>query len=159
MMNDLNYPELQERIQQELNREKQRMQLFLFLLSLGFYIVLMVVGWGLFLNNGGQPPSANIPGMARDANPLGDAMMMVSIAGFVPLLIQLVNLIVTTRVGERQLRERITGRIMQAEMKKLYEAEQNKPKNVMRLTDDGELEEIATAEEEPLSASHSLRDK
>ncbi len=158
MMNDLNYPELQERIQQELNREKQRMQLFLFLLSLGFYIVLMIVGWGLFLNNGGQPPSANIPGMARDANPLGDAMMMVSIAGFVPLLIQLVNLIVTTRVGEKQLRERIAGRIMQAELKKRYdalEAEQDKPKHAMSLTDDGELEEIA--EEEQRSVSNSQR--
>jgi hypothetical protein len=138
----LDYQAIQERIEQQLRREKQIMQLFFFLISLAFYIAFLGFGWALFLNNGGQLPSANIPGAAKAANPLGDAMLMLAIAGFVPLMFQAITLVMTTKRGERQVRDRIAGRIMQAEMQKKLEALKDKPKRSMRLTDDGELEEV-----------------
>lgn len=141
----MDYPEIQERIEKQLTKEKRFMQFFFFVFSLGLYIVLITVGWSLFLSNGGQIPSGNWPGIAKAANPIGDAMMMLTVAGFIPLLFQFINLILSTRIGERQLRDRVTGRIMQAEMKKQYdalEAAKNKPKRTMRLTDDGEIEEV-----------------
>ncbi len=142
----MDYHEIQEQIDKQLQKEKWQVQLFLFLFSLGVYILLLVIGWSLFLSNGGQPPGMNIPGVAKPANPLGDAMTMISVAGMLPVLFQFINLILATKMGERQLRERITGRIMQGEMKReldAQEAAKNKPKRAMRLTDDGELEEIA----------------
>jgi hypothetical protein len=145
----LDYQAIQDRIEQQLRKEKQIMQLFFFLGSLAFYVGFLVIGWGLFLNNGGQPPSANIPGAAKVANPLGDAMMLLTIAGFVPLMLQAITLVMSTRRGERQMRDRIAGRIMQAEMKKNLEAlssSKDKPKRSMRLTDDGELEEVTDDE-------------
>ncbi len=141
----LDYPAIQQRIEKQLQKEKLQMQVLFFLISLAMYIGLLAVGWGIFLSNGGQLPSANIPGVARAANPLGDAMMLLSVAGFLPLVMQLTVLIMATRRGEKQLRERVTGRIMQAEMAKQMAAEQElaeKPKRAMRLTDDGELEEV-----------------
>lgn len=140
----LDYSIIQEQAEQQLQREKQRMQLVFFVVSLIFYIGLLVIGWSLFLNNGGQLPSTNIPGGARAANPLGDAMMLLTVAGLLPLIFQLTTLIMSTRLGERQLRDRITGRIMRTELQKQLElanAAKEKPKRAVHLTDDGELEE------------------
>ncbi len=145
----LDYQALQEQIERQLLKEKQQMQLIFFLVSLVTYLGFFVIGWWLFLNNGGQPPMANLPGIAKAANPLGDAMTMISIAGLMPLIFQLTMLVMNTRRGEKQLRDRIAGRITQAEMKKQFEAAEalkEKPKRSVHLTDDGELEETVEPE-------------
>ncbi|MEP7287384.1 MAG: hypothetical protein ABI947_16630 [Chloroflexota bacterium] len=136
----LDYSAIQAQIEQQLQRDKLQMQRIFFVISLIFYIALMVIGWGLFLNGGGQPPYPNIPGVAHPANPLGDAMTLVTVAGFLPLVFQLTMLVMNTRLGGRQLRDRVTGRIMQREFQKQHEfAAKEKPKRSVHLSDDGEL--------------------
>lgn len=146
--NNLDYPAIQAQIEKQLIREKQIWQLFFFVMSLALYAIFVVVGWALFLGNGGQVPAMNIPGMARAANPLGDAMMLLSVAGLIPLLLQGSNLIMMTKRGERQLRDRIAGRIMQEALKKNYEEAtlvSEKPKRAITLSEEGEFEDVVEA--------------
>jgi ABC-type multidrug transport system fused ATPase/permease subunit len=148
---------LREQIEVELKKEKRYMAFFLFLFSLALYIVFMLVAWSLFLSNGGTLPAANMPGVAKVANPLGDAMMFASFAGFFSLLVQFINLVMSTRAGERQLRERITGRVLSAALLAQGDDQavktKEKRKRAMRVSDDGELEEVPDDTDEPLHAT------
>ncbi len=153
-MNNLDYDVLQQKVETELAKQKRILQVLLFVMSIAFYLAFMAFGWGLFLSNGGQPPAMNLPGVARAANPLGDAMMMLSIAGFIPILVQFVILFLGTRLGERQMRERVTGRLVTAQMRQL-EPQKEKAKRMMQLGDDGELEAISEPDEEVRRASNS----
>ena len=153
-MNNLDYNVLQQKVEAELAKQKRIVQVLLFMMSIAFYIAFMAFGWGLFLNNGEQPPTANLPGVARAANPLGDAMLLLSIAGFIPILVQFVILFLGTRLGERQMRERVTGRLVTAQMRQL-ELPKEKAKRMMQLGDDGELEAITDPDEEVHRASNS----
>lgn len=136
------YDGMQQQIEEQTHRELQQMRLIFLILSSILCIVFMVIAWSLFLSNGGRFPSGNMPGAARDANPFGDAMMLLTIAAFLPVLLQFVTWLLGTRIGGRQIRDRIAGRVLRTallERMKADEEQQRKVKRAVRLTDDGEL--------------------
>jgi O-antigen/teichoic acid export membrane protein len=149
--NELDYPAIRRRVEEELRREKARMRLIFFFISLLLFVIFIAIGWGVYLANGGTAPQANIPGVSREENPFTFAMTMITAAGFINLVFQLVSVIVDTKRGERQLREQVTGRIINKEIQRLGLSEDDAPrekaKRLVRLGDDGELEEVLSDEE------------
>ncbi len=146
MTSDLDYRAIRKRVEAGIAQQKFRNRMGLFVGSLFMYIVFMAVGWGMFLSSGGQ----NIPILdAQGDSVLVGAMMMLSMAGFFGVLFQFIALTMETKRGEERIRERLVAREINREMLKmgLDEVEEHeKRKGLMRLTDDGELEEVV---EEP----------
>lgn len=143
--------ELRRRVEKELKAEKLQVRIIFFSITLLIYVLFMVIGWGMFLANGGAQP---IPGV--EDNPLVGGMVMLSVAGFLGVLFQFISLMLETRQGERQMRDRIAARVLSSAMLRLgygdeehsgEETEREKAKRIMRLSDDGELEEVI--DEEP----------
>ena len=104
----------------------------------------MAIGWGIFLSSGGQ----NVIVLNSGGKPeqvLVGAMIMLSLVGFMGLVFQLAGLSLETRRGEERIRERLVAQEINREMLNmgLDEVEEHeKRKGMMRLTDDGELEEL-----------------
>jgi hypothetical protein len=142
---EIDYRAIRRRAETDLAREKSKVRLIFFLTYLALFAVFMVFGWGLYLANGGTLPQPNIPGVSRETNPVTVAMSLLSAVGFMGLIFQFVSLILDTKIGERQLRERAMGRVMSAEMKRMGIDDEDMPhekaKRLVRLGDDGELEE------------------
>ncbi|MCU0513001.1 MAG: hypothetical protein MUE40_10565 [Anaerolineae bacterium] len=138
--------ELRRRVEKELKAEKLRVRAVFFVVSFIMYVVFMLMSWGIFLSNGGAAP---IPGV--EDSPLVGSMIMLSVAGFMGLLFQFIALMMETKAGEREMRERLASQVLNSAMLRLgYEDEdlleetpREKAKRIMRLTDDGELEAVA----------------
>ena len=150
MAPELDYRAIRERVDEKLKREMRLAKFVLFAVNLGLFAACMVMAWHLYLSNGGVPPVweefINIPGIARPAgNPATSALVMLTVGWIVALLIQGVSMILDTKLGQRQTRERIMGREVNKEIERLglyTESQKEKAKHVMRLSDDGELEEV-----------------
>ncbi len=143
--NDIDYRQIRRRAEERLQRDKLLMRRIFFVVYLFMFILFMIISWGMYLSAGGALPQANIPGVANTNDPIAGAMVMLSMLGFMGVLFQFISLIVDTKAGERQMRERAYGRALGEEMMRLGEDEdslEEKPKHMTRLTDDGELEEI-----------------
>jgi hypothetical protein len=147
MSDQIDYRALRERVDVGVKRQKLIAKSVLFVVSLVIYIAFMLIAWGTFLSNGGVPPQwsdfTNIPGVERTADPFTGAMVMLSIGWFTALLMQFIGLIFDTRLGERQIRSQVMGHELSRELDRLGMDElKEKPKRMMQLSEDGELEEI-----------------
>jgi hypothetical protein len=86
-------------------------------------------------------------------------MVMMTIGGFTALMFQFISLTMDTKRGERQLRDRVFGQILNDEIMRLGNDDEDfgeKAKRMMRLTDDGELEELI-ADESAANFDHDLK--
>lgn len=144
-LNNLDRKELRRRVEKEVSRQKMLMRGIFFGVNLLLYVVFMIIGWGLFLtSNVTLPPVA--PG--QDSDPVTGAMIMLSVAGFIGVLFQFIALMVETNAGSRQIRDRAMARILSEQLLDVddEDAADEKEKRAMRLSDDGELEEVAEDE-------------
>jgi hypothetical protein len=91
---------------------------------------------------------------------------MLTVAGGMGVLFQFIALMVETKSGEASMRQRIVGRVMGEELLRLgmeeEDAPEEKEKRMMRLSDDGELEEVeiiddAMLTDEEIQAASSRR--
>ncbi|MEZ4669339.1 MAG: hypothetical protein R3E39_15650 [Anaerolineae bacterium] len=153
MRPEIDYPAIQQRVDAKVKKEMRLAKFVLFAVNLGLFVVFIFMAWQLYLSNGGEPPIweqfVNIPGIARSAgNPTTGALVMLTVGWGIGLLFQLISLIFDTRLGERQTRERLMGREVNKELARLglepSTDQQEKSKHMMRLSDDGELEELVT---------------
>lgn len=151
MTPELDYPAIRKQIEAGIQKEKRNMRLIFFAISLVLFIAFTVIAWGM---SGLNPMDAsNIPGIPSNASdPLTSAMVMLNLGWFAALLFQFVNIVVDTRAGEQQIRDRVTGREMSKALLDLSEDQagpiREKAKHMMRLSDDGELEAIVEPEAE-----------
>ena len=93
---------------------------------------------------------------AQGDNILVGAMVMLSTAGGMGVLFQFISLALDSKQSEERIRERLVAREINREMMQmgLDEVEEHeKRKGMMRLTDDGELEELV---EEPANLSEEM---
>ncbi len=157
MTSDLDYRAIRKRVEAGLAQQKFRTRMGFLIGTLFTYIVFLIVGWGIFLSSGGMEASAGLASGNSDS-PLLGAMIMLSMSGLMGLIFQAVSLSLDTKRGENQIRERLVAQEINREMLKmgLDEVEEHeKRKGMMRLTDDGELEEVfddtaGLSEETPL---------
>ncbi|MBI1281655.1 MAG: hypothetical protein GC179_26250 [Anaerolineaceae bacterium] len=165
MSSEMDYKAINERVEKQVRREKNLTKFILFATNLGLYVMFLFIAWQMYLANGGTPPRleemVNIPGIARfGGNPTTSALVMLSVGWAVALLLQVVGFIIDLPIGERSIRDRATGREMRREMTRLGLAsleEQEKRKGMMRLTDDGELEDVDDVVEEALQIQQNRK--
>jgi hypothetical protein len=151
MTSELDTRAIRQRIEVGVQKEKRKMRHVFFIISLVMFIAFSIVAWGM---SGLNPmDTANIPGISSNiSDPLTSAMIMLNVGWFAALLFQFASIVVDTRVGEQQIRDRVTGREMSKALLDLGEDEaapiREKAKHMMRLSDDGELEAIVEPEAE-----------
>jgi hypothetical protein len=150
MSPQLDYRAIRQRVDEKVKKEMRLAKFALFAVNLGVFTLFSFIAWQTYLSNGGVPPRwedfLNIPGVARPAgDPATSALVMLTMGWVVALIIQVVSLVFDTRLGERQTRERIMGREVNKEIARLgldTDEQQEKAKHIVRLSDDGELEEV-----------------
>jgi hypothetical protein len=136
---ELDYRKIRRLADERLQSEKFRTRITFFSASLFTFILFEVISWGLFLAQDGSSSSgAFVAGL-----------VLLTIAGMLSMLAQAMSLVLDTKSGERQLREKTYARVLSEEMMRLGEADDfpGKPKHMTRLTDDGELEDVPIDEE------------
>jgi hypothetical protein len=143
-MPELDYKALRKRVQTDLQRQKTLTRWILFAVNLFLYLLFVVISWGMFIAAGGADLTPNIPGVSQ-SDPITGAMVMMTVAGGLGLMFQFISTILDTRIGEAQMRDRLMARLVAEEVMRLGEEEeglQEKAKRMMRLSDEGELEEV-----------------
>ena len=144
MTSDLDYRAIRKRVEAGIAQQKFRKRMGFFAASLFCYVVFMIIAWGIFLSSGGQ----NFTVIGSDGQPdqiLVVAMIMLSASGLMGLLAQAKSLRLDTKRAEDQIREQLVAQEINREMLKMGfddVDEHEKRKGMMRLTDDGELEEV-----------------
>jgi hypothetical protein len=144
MTSDLDYRAIRKRVEAGIAQQKFRTRMGFFVGTLFTYIVFLIIGWGIFLSSGGATASAALASGNSDS-PLIGAMIMLSMSGFMGLMFQAAGLFLETKRGEEQIRERLVAHEINREMLRMGlddVEEHEKRKGMMRLTDDGELEEV-----------------
>ena len=144
MSSDLDYRAIRKRVEAGIAQQKFRRRMGLFVVQLFAYIVFMIVGWSIFMSSGGAEASASLASGSSDS-PLVGAMIVLSMSGFMGLMFQAASLSMDTKRGEDRIRERLVAQEINREMLKMGlddVEEHEKRKGMMRLTDDGELEEV-----------------
>lgn len=155
MTSDLDYRAIRKRVEAGVQRQKRIMRSVFFAVNLFIYILLMLVGWGIFLGFGGAEAST-LAAQGQSDSPLVGAMIVLSMAGFMGVMFQFIGLMTETGRAEENMRERLVAREINRELLKMgldEPEEDQKRKGMMRLTDDGELESVddaAAADEEVL---------
>ena len=156
MTSDLDYRAIRKRVEAGVAQQKFRTRMGLFVVTLLLYILFMALGWGMFLLNGGQ----NVPIVdAQGDSILVGSMVLLSMSGFFGVLFQFIALMTDTKRGEERIRERLVAKEINREMLRMGlddVEEHEKRKGMMRLTDDGELEDVVD-EEADLNEAMPLR--
>ncbi len=155
MTSDLDYRAIRKRVEAGVSQQKFRTRRGFFFGTLFTYAVFLIIGWAIFLSSGGAEASALLAS-GRSSSPLVGAMIMLSMSGLMGLIFQGVSLALDTKRGEDSIRERLVAREINQEMLKMGlddVEEHQKRKGMMRLTDDGELEEVV---EEVAAASSDV---
>ncbi len=155
MAPEMDYKAINERVEAGVKKEKNLAKFILFAVNLGLFVVFLSLAWSTYLSNGGVAPRweefVNLPGFAKPAgNPATSALVMLTVGWAVALLFHVIGLIMDTSLGERSIRDRVTGREMRKELARLQVENLEAPeklKVMMRLTDDGELEALDEAAE------------
>lgn len=145
MTSDLDYRAIRKRVEAGIIVQKKRTRVVMFAISTFMYVLFMIIGWGMFLTTGAQNlMSVGFVDKQGDSILVG-AMIMLSMAGAMGLLFQFIALAIDSKRSEDRMRERLVAREINNEMLRmgLDEVEEHeKRKGMMRLTDDGELEEV-----------------
>lgn len=158
MAPDLDYKAIRKRVEAGIVVQKKRTRTVMFVVSIFIYALFMIIGWGMFLSTGAQNlATAGFVDKQGDSILIG-AMIMLSMAGAMGLLFQFISLAIDMKGSEDRMRERLVAREINNELLRMgvdEGEEYEKRKGMMRLTDDGELEEVvedeaAQADELPL---------
>lgn len=145
MTSDLDYRAIRKRVEAGIIVQKKRTRAVMFAVSTFIYVLFMIIGWGMFLSTGAQDlMSVGFVDKQGDSILVG-AMIMLSMAGAMGLLFQFIALAIDSKRSEDRMRERLVAREINNEMLRMgvdEVEEHEKRKGMMRLTDDGELEEV-----------------
>jgi hypothetical protein len=137
----IDYKSVRRRVEEGVKKEKNAARWVLFTFSVVITICLIAVGWGF----------AGSADLVRTDEGLV-AIGFLTAASVISMLFQLFILSMDTKSGESSIRQRLMAQELSEEMLRLGAEDdvQQKQKRAMRLTEDGELEEIV--EDEPADA-------
>lgn len=138
---ELDYRAIRKSVEKSLKRRKSIMRWVLLGANLIMFGLFTIIAWGM----------AQGTGLLVDGNSQGEgligALIMLNIGWFTALMFQFFSAIVDVPNAENQMRAQIMSEEISKAMLELgtdeSEAPAEKAKRMMRLSDDGELEEIA----------------
>lgn len=140
---ELDYRAIRKNVEKSLKRRKSIMRWVLLGVNLMMFGLFTIIAWGM----------AQGTGLLVEGNPQGEgligALVMLNIGWFTGLMFQFFSAIVDVPNAENQMRAQIMSEEISKAMLELgadeSEAPAEKAKRTMRLSDDGELEEIVDA--------------
>lgn len=154
MTPELDYRAIRTRVNEGLKKQKFRARLTFFLVSLFMFLVFVFIG--VFMIAGQSqvspvPVGSVIADASSSSGAAGGAMLMFIMGWLTSIMFQGISLFFDTKAGEDSMRERLVAREIGKEMMQMGTDEvEEKRKHMMRLSDDGELQEVvedeATAE-------------
>jgi hypothetical protein len=128
MKSDPAYEQLRQQIEREIQAEKARRGRILLRLNMALYVAFLFIAWvRLFPIFDGFWEQETVP-----------SLVMLSIAGLIQVAIHYAAYRLNTSRGERTLREQLLGRAFETAMD-ADDADMEKPKRRMHLSDEGEL--------------------
>jgi hypothetical protein len=146
MRSDSAYEQLRRQVERDLQNEKERRARFLFRLNMAIYVLFLVIAWvRLFPIFEGFWQQEVVP-----------SLVMLTIAGFVQVVIHWAAYRMATSPGERALRERLLGRAVEATMGG-DQTGADKPKRYSHLSAEGELLDEADGFEDDESLARVKR--
>ncbi len=166
-MNDqIDYDLVRQRVKRGIEKQKQLMHTFLFALNVLMFVLFMVIAYGIYLSGDGNSLSDIFASSELEAtNPALSALVVLTAGWLTSLILHGVSLFMNTKLGERQIRNRVIANELGRELFQLDAEEDPLPKRkrLMELVDDGELAEIddfddvelASAVDQHMSSSRS----
>ena len=158
---DIDYKAVRRGIEAEVKKQNNFAKIIFLVVNVIMFIAFSVIAWSMAGSAGINPGMAsNMPGV-QSGDPIASALIMLNMGWFAGLIFQGLMLFFDTKIGERQIRERATGKIMNQALLDAGLADESEPekaKRAMRLTDDGELEEVE-GEDELILAQKRVRGK
>jgi hypothetical protein len=149
MSAEIDYRAVRQRVEAGVKKQKMMARVICFVVSLVMFILFLVIAWSMYVGN---------TGVAGNTDATTGAMIMLSAGWGSSVLFQFVLLLFDTKIGEQSIRERVTGRELGRELLNLGEEEPDeKRKQMMRLTDDGELEAVPSEDATPELARRQVR--
>jgi cytochrome c biogenesis protein CcdA len=130
----IDYKAVCRRVEEGVKKEKNTARWVLFAVSLSMMIIFTLLGWSI----------AGEAGILRQGEGIA-AMFLITLAAFFGVLFHMIALSIDSKSGESSIRQRLIARELGEAMLNLYAEEEaeTKRKRTMRLSADGELEEIA----------------
>jgi hypothetical protein len=152
---DLDYRAIRRNVEQSLKRRKTTMRWVFLGVSLMMFGLFTILAWGM----------AQQTGLLADGNPQADgligALIMLNVSGFMGILFQFISAMTDTPAAENQMRAQIMSEEISKSLLELGadapEAPTEKAKRMMRLSEDGELEELVTEDDPPARAVNQRR--
>ncbi|HRE47206.1 MAG TPA: hypothetical protein PLD47_05725 [Aggregatilineales bacterium] len=152
-MENIDKQELRRQVEVSIRRQKALTRWILFGVNALMFVGFSIFAWIVLIRAGHSPLNGmNFPGNETDW--VSAAAIMLNVGWGVGLLFQFIMIILETNWGQRQMRDRAMGAIMARMLLGEDESGAEKRKRAMRLTHDGELEEI---EGEPSSEGKVIK--
>jgi hypothetical protein len=148
LMNDqIDYRDVRRRVEKSVKKQKQLTNAYLFGLNIFLLVMFMLIAYGMVLSSSA----------AKDNEATMGAVTLLSIGWLVSIIFHGVSLFLDTKWGEQQFRDKATARELGRELLQLGSDEEplEKHKRMLRLGDDGEMEEVETDENVELAARSS----
>jgi hypothetical protein len=136
----MDYEELNERVEQALERRKNLMRIAMYATSVFIFVLFVVLAW---LIASGSLDAATVT--KPDMDNVTAAMILLTIGGFTTLVFNGIGMLVETKGFEKQIRKEVLveqfGDNLQelATMKRKRSEERLTDETVMEISDDGEL--------------------
>ncbi len=146
-MNDrIDYRAVRRRVEEGVKRQKQLAGLILFGISLLMFVLFVILAFGLYASGNSAAGALVVDaGRVTTDNPVLSAMIMLGTGWFVTLIFQAITLFMNTKAGEEQIRDKVIGRELGRELLRLGVGDEEpleKRKRMLRMADDGEVEEV-----------------
>jgi hypothetical protein len=141
----IDYKAVRRRVEEAVKQQKKVTRWIFFIVNLFMVTLFTIAGFGI----------ANSQRILSNEDVVG-ALVMLATGSFMGVLFQFISLMLDTKAGEASIREKVVARELGQAMLNLGVDEdiETKRKRVMRLAEDGELEEIV---EEPPSEAQNRR--
>jgi hypothetical protein len=139
-MDNIDYHELNERVEQALERRKNLTRIAMYATSVFIFLVFVILAW---LIASGALDAATVTN--PDMDNVTAAMILLTIGGFMTLVLNGIGMLVGTKGFEKQIRREVLveqfGDNLQelATMKRKRSEERLGDETVMEISDDGEL--------------------
>jgi hypothetical protein len=151
MTPERDYHAIRTRVNEGLKKQKFRARLAFFLVSLFMFLLFVFIS--VFMITGLSTDVSTVVGTSEtisSSGAAGGALLMFTMGWLTSIMFQGISLFFDTKAGEDSMRERLVAREIGKEMMRMGGDElEEKRKHMLRLGDDGELQEVVEDEGEP----------
>ncbi len=146
MLDNIDYQELNERVEKAVTKRKKLTRYIMFFVSICLVLLMTILAWGIAET--GTLPATNA---ITENDPIAAAMILLTLGGFLSLLMNGIGLMVDSGIGDKQMRSQVLAEILGEQIQEMANSGKTKREEtderlsdestaeVFELSDDGEL--------------------